>query len=186
MPLIKLNLGCGSIHLPGFVNVDRHGQPDVVHDLERFPWPWPDGAVGYVVAHHVLEHLGAAVAVYFEVIRELYRICAADARIDIRVPHPRHDSFLDDPTHVRVITGDGLAMFSQRLNRQWQQEGRPNSPLGLQLGVDFEMVQATHILEESWLRKLADKSADEMEVREAMERYNNVVKESRFVLRAVK
>jgi hypothetical protein len=35
---IKLNLGCGKNPMPGYVNVDKFGTPDVRHDLETFPW----------------------------------------------------------------------------------------------------------------------------------------------------
>ena len=31
---IKLNLGCGEKRLPGYLNVDKFGTPDLKHDLE--------------------------------------------------------------------------------------------------------------------------------------------------------
>ena len=40
--------------------------------------------------------------------KELYRISCDQANIHISVPHPRHDDFLADPTHVRPITTLGL------------------------------------------------------------------------------
>ncbi len=186
MALIRLNLGCGDKYLPGFVNVDKYGNPDVSHDLETFPWPWLDNQVAEVVAHHVLEHLGATTAIYFGIIKELYRVCADEARIDIRVPHPRHDDFLSDPSHVRPITADGLELFSQTKNRQWQRERRANSPLGLQLGVNFEVLQATHGLETEWLNKLQAGGDAEKEVHQAVRHYNNVVKETHIVLKVIK
>ncbi len=45
---LRLNLGCGMKHIEGYVNVDRFGEPDVRHDLEVLPWPWPDDSVSEV------------------------------------------------------------------------------------------------------------------------------------------
>ena len=41
----QLNLGCGRKHLTGAINLDIHAEthPDVTHDLNRVPWPFPDG-----------------------------------------------------------------------------------------------------------------------------------------------
>ncbi|MBF0395018.1 MAG: hypothetical protein HQL38_20270, partial [Alphaproteobacteria bacterium] len=36
------------------------------------------------------------------VMRELYRICRDGASITVTVPHPRHDNFIGDPTHVKA------------------------------------------------------------------------------------
>jgi predicted SAM-dependent methyltransferase len=61
---LKLNLGCGENKYAAYVNVDKHGNPDLVHDLETFPWPWPNDSVSEIVLCHVLEHLGHDPAVY--------------------------------------------------------------------------------------------------------------------------
>ena len=39
---LKLNLGSGSRHMPGYLNVDKSDMfnPDVVWDLESIPWPF--------------------------------------------------------------------------------------------------------------------------------------------------
>ena len=113
---MRLNLGCGFNKSTGYVNVDSSKlcAPDVLHNLEQTPWPWEDSSVDEIVMRHVLEHLGATTDVYFSVLREMYRVCRPDARITIVVPHPRHDDFLHDATHVRAVTLEGLSMFSRK------------------------------------------------------------------------
>ena len=114
MEELKLNLGCGSKKLDGYLNVDKFGEPDMVFDLETFPWPWEDSSVSKILLSHVLEHLGQDTDIYLNIIKELYRVCKNNAEILVIVPHPRHDTFMTDPTHVRPITVDGLIMFSKK------------------------------------------------------------------------
>ena len=184
--LLRLNLGCGQNRLPGCVNVDKFGAPDVRCDLEVFPWPWPDNSVAAVVLNHVLEHLGASAATYIGIFQELYRVCAPGARIEIAVPHPRHDDFLNDPTHVRAVTPDGLELFCQRKNREWAAQGVANSPLGLSHGVNFEVADIHLGLDPRWLARLERGEVTEAALREAIRTHNNVVKETRMTLVVVK
>jgi tetratricopeptide (TPR) repeat protein len=184
--LLKLNLGCGKNPVAGYVNVDKFGEPDVKLDLEQFPWPWQTSSVGEVLLNHALEHLGETTATYLGIIKELYRVCVADALIKIAVPHPRHDDFLADPTHVRAITPLGLNLFSKRKNREWVEAGFANSPLGLYLDVDLEVVSVEHVLDEPWATRYTQKQMTEQELFEAIRRYNNVVKEFHMVVKVVK
>ena len=124
---LKLNLGCGSTKFDGFIGVDMYGNPDVRHDLEKFPWPWADSTVDEVALVHVLEHLGRDPDVFIGIIKELYRVCRNGALIHIVVPHPRHDNFLGDPTHVRPITYQVMQLFDKSLCEQFHifDKGRP-------------------------------------------------------------
>ena len=183
---LKLNLGCGGHRMDGYVNVDKYGNPDILHDLETFPWPWEGNSVQEVQLNHVLEHLGESAAVYFGIIKELYRICKAGARIHIGVPHPRHDDFLNDPTHVRIVTPDGLLLFSKSKNRMWIDGGYANSPLGIYLDVDFEIESVNYTLDPVWAEKLNRKEITEEYIDQAFRNFNNVVKEIRMVLKVVK
>jgi len=56
---MKLNLGCGYTILDGWVNLDYlDGQGvDVVHDLEKFPYPFKDNTFDKVLASHIIEHV---------------------------------------------------------------------------------------------------------------------------------
>jgi hypothetical protein len=48
--------------------------------------------------------------------REIYRVCRHDAVVHVVVPHPRHDDFINDPTHVRPITPEVLSLFDRSTN----------------------------------------------------------------------
>src|SRR5579859_5561149 len=73
--MIRLNLGCGQNKKEGYVNLDKYDSfsPDVVWDLERFPWPFETSSVGEVALIHCLEHLGASADIFLGIMKELYR-----------------------------------------------------------------------------------------------------------------
>ena len=182
---LKLNLGCGNRKLEGFINVDQSEtcHPDEVFNLETFPWPWEDNSVTEIKLIHVLEHLGQQTSVFLSIMKEMYRVCRDGATIKIVVPHPRHDDFLGDPTHVRAITSATLALFNQRLNHEWKALGAPNTPLAIICGVDFEIELFNYTLAPQWQEK---KTTSEEELDFAILHFNNVVQSLHFVLRVHK
>jgi hypothetical protein len=186
MSELRLNLGCGANKLPGFINVDKFGEPDLKYDLEMMPWPWDDNYVVEIVLSHVLEHLGQTPSVFLGIMGQMYRVCRHEARITIVVPHPRHDYFLADPTHVRPITPLGLSLFSQRLNREWAAAGLANTPLGMYLGVDFELVETLYKPSVDWFRLHPGTQVEFQHLLSESTIYNNLVEEMKMTLRVVK
>ncbi|MGB0697512.1 MAG: class I SAM-dependent methyltransferase [Rhodospirillaceae bacterium] len=185
---MKLNLGCGTLKKPGWVNVDLSPalDPDQVVDLEHTPWPWPDNSAEAVLLSHVLEHLGETPRAFLAIMAELWRICAPDATVQVIVPHPRHDSFLNDPTHIRPITPEGLLLFSKTQNLRWQEQGIGNTPLALILGIDFAITGIDHALEAPWLERLQAGEIDHAGLVAAEKTQNNVIIQTTIDLRAVK
>jgi predicted SAM-dependent methyltransferase len=147
---MRFNMGCGHNRLDGWINVDASPvcQPDQVVDLETTPWPWDAGCASEIRFNHSLEHMGADARVFLEIMKEIYRIAAPDAVVHINVPHPRHDTFISDPTHVRIVTPDTLTLFDRRLNDEWQAKGAANTPLAHYTGVDFVIENVTLMLDE--------------------------------------
>ena len=92
-----LNLGCGKKYVPGAVNVDVTSvtNPDVVHDLNQFPWPFPDNCFREVQAFDVLEHLTDLL----RVMGEIHRVCQNDAVVHITTPHFSCANSYTDLTH---------------------------------------------------------------------------------------
>ena len=81
----KLNLGCGRFKKKDFINIDINPEtnPDILHDLNKLPYPFPDDSFSVITADHVLEHLNTP----FEIMRELHRILRLHGKLIIRVPH---------------------------------------------------------------------------------------------------
>jgi SAM-dependent methyltransferase len=108
----RLNLGSGGSYDVAWTNLDitADTSPDVVHDLNRFPWPFDDRQFGEVQAVDVLEHLDDALATLVEI----HRICRSGARVKVVVPHFSSANAYTDPTHRRafgffsldVVTGE--------------------------------------------------------------------------------
>lgn len=185
---LRLNLGCGNHKLADYFNVDSQPacKPDQIVNLESFPWPWADNSVDEILMSHVLEHLGANTDTYLGIIKELYRVCRPDARITIIVPHPRSDNYLADPTHVRPITGMGLSMFDQALNRHSIEAGASTTPLGIYLGVNFVLEKTDAKILEPWDSRINSGSMSEDDVRLAVQCFYNVIGDTTFILRVVK
>lgn len=185
---MKLNLGCGHEHLPGWVNVDKFAaaRPDVVHDLERFPWPFQEGAAEEVLLKHVLEHLGRDGDTFLNILKELYRVCAPGGKVRIIVPHPRHQDFLQDPTHVRPVLAEMFEHFSLDCNEDWARRGLPGTPLAKYLGLDFKVESVVQNLDPRWDAELRAGRISREQLERAMRDHNNVVQTTEIVLAAQK
>lgn len=85
MEISKLNLGCGEYKKEGYINVDYldHLHPDIVHDLNKIPYPFDTNTFDLIEANHVLEHLDNP----FAIMKELHRVSKNNGIINIRIPH---------------------------------------------------------------------------------------------------
>lgn len=96
---MKLNLGAGNDIRESYVNHDLVSLPgiNVVHDLNSYPWPWPDASVDEVIARDLLEHLGDFMAA----MEEIHRILKPGGIARIKVPYWNSWCRHADPTHKR-------------------------------------------------------------------------------------
>ena len=96
-----LNLGCGRKLITGALNLDRSPDvgADVVHDLNRMPWPLPSSHFREVHANDVIEHLDDAVAA----MEEIHRVCRPGAIVYITVPHFSCANAFTDISHRHYL-----------------------------------------------------------------------------------
>jgi hypothetical protein len=181
---MRFNMGCGHFRVDGYVNVDASGvcQPDEVVDLEVTPWPWPSDCAEEILFNHSLEHMGSDPKVFLEIMKEIYRIAAPGAQVLINVPHPRHDNFINDPTHVRPITPTLLELFDRQLNDKWRDTQASNSPLAHYTGVDFELDTVRIILDEPYATQMQSGKITDEELNRMLRHQNNVATEFRMRL----
>lgn len=71
---IKLNLGCGIVYRPGYVNIDRFDERVADDTSDVISLPYRANSVNEILAHHVIEHLDFihskyALAEWFRVLR---------------------------------------------------------------------------------------------------------------------
>jgi hypothetical protein len=183
-----LNLGCGFDHRAGWLNVDSFEacKPDRLIDLEQFPWDLPSDYFEQILIKHVLEHLGASFAVFEQVMREIYRVAAAGAIVEIHVPHHKHDNFWSDPTHVRAFTPLTFQMMSKKQCDDWISRGVGNTMLAHLMRVDFEVVEMVQVFDPAWYKRHTDGLMSIEQLREAALMHWGVVREIQVKLRALK
>ena len=81
----KLNLGCGNEKLKDCINVDNNQNctPDVIHNLNEFPYPFDNEEFDEIYLDHVIEHLDNPLSV----LQEIFRISKNGTKVVIRCPH---------------------------------------------------------------------------------------------------
>lgn len=180
---MKLNIGSGYKRYPEFLNVDHDPltNPDFLADLEDLHLPIEDNTVEYILAHHVLEHIGNG---FFNLMKELYRVSKHDAILEIKAPHHRSEIYYSDPTHVRHITVDAMRLFSKKYNEEHIRLYGSSSGFGIKLGVDFEIVQYGYNPYPKWEERF--KSMTNEQIEEVVMDYNNVFHETIIIMRVVK
>lgn len=105
-----LDLGCGLAKQPGAIGVDNDPRvsPDVLHDLDAHPYPFPQDHFKTVICQDVIEH----VEDIGEFLREIHRIAADAAVVRIRTPHFSSWYAYNDPTHRHVLGYFALDRFA--------------------------------------------------------------------------
>jgi len=109
---IKLDVGCGGNKQPGFVGMDmypREGIVDIVHDIQEFPWPFPDSVCTVILLSHVWEHVEPKYR--FRLMDELWRIIRHDGHLFISCPHDGSHLAAAHPQHYMCPNSTTFQFF---------------------------------------------------------------------------
>ena len=100
--MLVLDFGCSTNKTEKAigVDIDISNRPDVIFDLNRFPYPLKDSVADRVVAKHILEHLGDLYGIF----REVHRVLKKDGEFIIEVPHFSSRVAYSEPEHNRFYS----------------------------------------------------------------------------------
>jgi len=80
---MRLNLGCGDDHRPGFLGVDIAPQADIQHDLSQ-PLPCESDSVEELYAKHIIEHFDEKT--WRKIIKDWARVIIPGGKLTIECP----------------------------------------------------------------------------------------------------
>jgi SAM-dependent methyltransferase len=105
-----LELGCGPQKLWAnsvAIDINPRSKADVIHDLNKFPYPFPDNEFDMVIGEHVLEHLDDVI----KTMEEIHRVTRPGGMVFIEVPHYTSSDFFTDPTHKHSFSSRSFDYF---------------------------------------------------------------------------
>ena len=116
---IIVNLGCSGSRIPGSIGVDvipRDGTVDIVHNLNKYPYPFKENYADEIHLYHVLEHLDDSI----KTIEEIYRILKPGGILYLRVPHFSSLYAWGDITHKKAFSIYAFDIFdASRDYKKW-------------------------------------------------------------------
>jgi SAM-dependent methyltransferase len=97
-----LDLGCSDNKTASAigVDIDLANQPDLIFDLNKFPYPLRDSSIDRIYAKHILEHLNDLYGIF----KEVYRILKPGGEFIIEVPHFSSRVAYSEPEHNRYYS----------------------------------------------------------------------------------
>lgn len=108
---MKLDVGCGSAKQSGWIGMDmvRHEQVDIFHDLRELPWPVETDSVDELRMANVIEHLPDTIGTF----NEIHRILKPGGTATLSYPWYKSYGAYGDPTHVHYFN-DRMIQYFQR------------------------------------------------------------------------
>ena len=163
---LKIDLACGKNKKEGFTGIDiAPGKGvDIVHDLNKYPWPLKDNSVDEVNISHYVEHTPDLI----KFMNELYRIMKPGGKCEIVAPYYSSMRAWQDPTHVRAISEATFLYF----NQEWL---KTNGLDHYDVSADFDFSYG-YVMSPEWISRSEEAKAF------AIRHYINVISDIQVLL----
>lgn len=122
---LLLDVGCRDRKQHNFVGIDKVQHPgvDIVHDLEKFPYPVGTESCHTIKCAHVIEHIKPWNVIAF--MDELWRMLIPDGQLAMSAPYAGSPGYTQDPTHCTMITEKTWQYFSHQAPMYQQYRPKP-------------------------------------------------------------
>ena len=107
----KINIGCGSIHKPGYINADIVQPADIIVDVTK-GMPFTSNRFEEVYADNLMEHLDNES--FMRAMNDIHRVLQKDGVFTFKVPNALDwaDGAYGDPTHKRFFVPRSFRYFT--------------------------------------------------------------------------
>lgn len=110
----KIDVGCGANKQGAdWFGIDYRKLPGVnlVHDLEKQPWPIASNSFNIAISSHVIEHIQPTHGIFIDFMNSVWRILKPGGEFLISAPYATSIGMFRDPTHVNFINEQTFAYF---------------------------------------------------------------------------
>lgn len=130
---VLLDLGCGDNKREGFKGVDKFKTPsvDVIHDLNKYPYPFESDSVDEIHCSHFIEHVEDIV----KFMNECHRILKKAGQMMVIAPYYSSMRAWQDPTHIRAISDATFLYY----NAEWRKTNKLDHYLGITADFEFRV-----------------------------------------------
>lgn len=110
-----LDIGAGPFKYPGAISIDFNPEsnPDILWDLNNYPWPFNDNEFDMVYSSHCLEHLNNTK----KALEEIWRISKPNALVIVKLPHFSSRLAWGDCEHTRAFSSGLFHSFSDEYKK---------------------------------------------------------------------
>jgi len=115
--MVKLNIGCGTKLIKGYINVDifKFKGVDIQHDLNEYPYPFKENSATEIYCSHVIEHLNDP----DKSLTQLYRILKEKGKLIIKVPYFGHSLAFSSWQHKHYFTISSFSLLDKKQEADW-------------------------------------------------------------------
>ena len=117
-----LDIGCGKHKFPGSVGMDKVKLDgvDVIHDINKFPWPFKNNEFNCIKMSHVIEHCDSIV----DTMQEVHRVTCHFGVVEITTPHYTDAISWSDITHKWHLNTRAFRYFDPNYKTNYYSNAR--------------------------------------------------------------